>query len=140
MSLLRKPIVIFAISFAAMLSAGVGLAQVGGSGGDQPIVAAPSLAADELDTRPIVAPIAPLRAHDVAALQGVGGVFDRGIAEGLEVIYYEEGLSGTVTAVERGNYRGLFVDGQNVSGTDLALLADSRMLAHVPLLRAAEPK
>ena len=64
----------------------------------------------------------------------------RTAAEGFDVIYYAEGLSGTVTAVERGNYRGLFVDGQNVSGTDLVLLADSKMLAHVPLLLAEEPK
>jgi spermidine synthase len=61
-------------------------------------------------------------------------------AEGFDVIYYAEGLSGTVTAVERGNYRGLFVDGQNVSGTDPVLLADSKMLAHVPLLLAEEPE
>ena len=60
-------------------------------------------------------------------------------AEGFEVIYYSEGLSGTVSAVERGSYRGLFVDGQNVSGTDPVLLADSKMLAHVPLLLAEEP-
>jgi spermidine synthase len=64
----------------------------------------------------------------------------RTAAEGFDVIYYAEGLSGTVTAVERGNYRGLFVDGQNVSGTDLVLLADSKMLAHVPLLLAEEPE
>jgi spermidine synthase len=64
----------------------------------------------------------------------------RTVAEGFEVIYYAEGLSGTVTAVERGNYRGLFVDGQNVSGTDPVLLADSKMLAHVPLLLAEEPE
>jgi spermidine synthase len=60
-------------------------------------------------------------------------------AEGFDIIYYAEGLSGTVTAVEGGNYRGLFVDGQNVSGTDPVLLADSKMLAHVPLLLAEEP-
>jgi spermidine synthase len=64
----------------------------------------------------------------------------RTAAEGFDVIYYAEGLSGTVTAVERGNYRGLFVDGQNVSGTDPVLLADSKMLAHVPLLLAEEPQ
>jgi len=64
----------------------------------------------------------------------------RTAAEGFDVIYYAEGLSGTVTAVERGNYRGLFVDGQNVSGTDIVLLADSKMLAHVPLLLAEEPE
>ncbi len=64
----------------------------------------------------------------------------RTAAEGFDVIYYAEGLSGTVTAVERGNYRGLFVDGQNVSGTDPVLLADSKMLAHVPLLLADEPE
>jgi len=67
------------------------------------------------------------------------GPDQRTVAEGFDVIYYAEGLSGTVTAVERGNYRGLFVDGQNVSGTDLVLLADSKMLAHVPLLLAKEP-
>lgn len=60
-------------------------------------------------------------------------------ATGFEVIYYAEGLSGTVTAIEGRNYRGLFVDGQNVSGTDPVLLADSRMLAHVPLLLAKDP-
>jgi spermidine synthase len=64
----------------------------------------------------------------------------RSAAQGFEVIYYAEGVSGTVTAVERGNYRGLFVDGQNVSGTDLVLLADSKMLAHVPLLLAEDPE
>jgi spermidine synthase len=64
----------------------------------------------------------------------------RAAAEGFEVIYYEEGVSGTVTAIERGNYRGLFVDGQNVSGTDPVLLADSKMLAHVPLLLAKDPE
>ena len=64
----------------------------------------------------------------------------RTAAEGFNVIYYAEGLSGTVTAVERGNYRGLFVDGQNVSGTDPVLLADSKMLAHVPLLLAEAPE
>ena len=63
----------------------------------------------------------------------------RTAAEGFDVIYYEEGLSGTVTAVEQGDYRGLFVDGQNVSGTDPVLLADSKMLAHVPLLLAKAP-
>ncbi|MBT8092188.1 MAG: fused MFS/spermidine synthase [Gammaproteobacteria bacterium] len=63
----------------------------------------------------------------------------RTAAEGFDVIYYAEGLSGTVTAVERGDYRGLFVDGQNVSGTDPVLLADSKMLAHVPLLLAEKP-
>ncbi len=64
----------------------------------------------------------------------------RTTADGVDVIYYAEGLSGTVTAVERGNYRGLFVDGQNVSGTDPVLLADSKMLAHVPLLLAERPE
>ena len=67
------------------------------------------------------------------------GPDQRTAAEGFDVIYYAEGLSGTVSAVERGNYRGLFVDGQNVSGTDLVLLADSKMLAHVPLLLAENP-
>ena len=64
----------------------------------------------------------------------------RTAAEGFDVIYYSEGLSGTVTAVENGNYRGLFVDGQNVSGTDPVLLADSKMLAHIPLLLAEQPE
>ena len=64
----------------------------------------------------------------------------RTAAPGFEVIYYAEGVSGTVTAIERGKYRGLFVDGQNVSGTDRVLLADSKMLAHLPLLLAEEPQ
>ncbi len=60
--------------------------------------------------------------------------------KGLDVIYYSEGLSGTVTALEKDRYRGLFVDGQNVSGTDPVLLADSKMLAHLPLMLAQEPQ
>ena len=64
----------------------------------------------------------------------------RSPAQGFDVIYYAEGLSGTVTGIERGGYRGLFVDGQNVSGTDRVLLADSKMLAHVPLLLAPAPE
>ncbi len=56
--------------------------------------------------------------------------------KGFDVIYYSEGLSGTITAIENKGYRGLFVDGQNVSGTDLVLTTDSKMLAHLPLLLA----
>jgi spermidine synthase len=60
--------------------------------------------------------------------------------KGFDVIYYTEGLSGTVTAIENNGYRGLFVDGQNVSGTDYVLTADSKMLGHLPLLIAEDPK
>jgi spermidine synthase len=60
--------------------------------------------------------------------------------KGYDVIYYAEGLSGTVNAIEYKDYRGLFVDGQNVSGTDLVLQADSKMLAHLPLLISEEPQ
>lgn len=59
---------------------------------------------------------------------------------GLDVVYYAEGLSGTVSVLGNDRYRGIFVDGQNVSGTDPVLLADSRMLAHLPLLLADDPK
>jgi len=59
---------------------------------------------------------------------------------GFDVVYYAEGLSGTVSVIERKDYRGLFVDGQNVSGTDPVLVADSKMLAHLPLLLAEEPQ
>jgi spermidine synthase len=58
----------------------------------------------------------------------------------LRVVYYAEGLSGTVTALETGGYRGLFVDGQNVSGTDHVLQADSKLLAHLPLLLNDDPQ
>jgi len=60
--------------------------------------------------------------------------------KGLDVIYYAEGLSGTVTVLGNEQYRGVFVDGQNVSGTDPVLVADSKMLAHLPLLLADEPQ
>jgi spermidine synthase len=60
--------------------------------------------------------------------------------KGFDVIYYAEGLTGTVTAIENGGYRGLFVDGQNVSGTDYVLTADSKMLGHLPLLIAKDPE
>jgi spermidine synthase len=60
--------------------------------------------------------------------------------DGFDVVYYAEGLSGTVSVIERKDYRGLFVDGQNVSGTDPVLVADSKMLAHLPLLLAEDPQ
>ena len=60
--------------------------------------------------------------------------------DGLDVVYYSEGFSGTVSVIGNANYRGVFVDGQNVSGTDPVLVADSKMLAHLPLLLADDPK
>ena len=59
---------------------------------------------------------------------------------GLRVVYYAEGLSGTVSVLGNDQYRGVFVDGQNVSGTDPVLMADSKMLAHLPLLLADNPR
>jgi len=59
---------------------------------------------------------------------------------GLDLVYYAEGFSGTVSVIGNAKYRGIFVDGQNVSGTDPVLLADSRMLAHLPLLLADDPQ
>jgi spermidine synthase len=59
---------------------------------------------------------------------------------GLGVVYYAEGLTGTVSVLGNDQYRGVFVDGQNVSGTDPVLVADSKMLAHVPLLLARDPQ
>jgi len=58
----------------------------------------------------------------------------------LSLMYYSEGLSGTVSVLGNDQYRGVFVDGQNVSGTDPILLADSKMLAHLPLLLKDDPK
>jgi spermidine synthase len=60
--------------------------------------------------------------------------------KGLDVLYYAEGLSGTVSVLGNDQYRGVFVDGQNVSGTDPVLVADSKMLAHLPLLLADDPQ
>lgn len=60
--------------------------------------------------------------------------------DGLEVLYYAEGMSGTVSVLGNDRYRGVFVDGQNVSGTDPVLVADSKMLAHLPLLLSHEPQ
>jgi spermidine synthase len=59
---------------------------------------------------------------------------------GLGVVYYAEGLTGTISVLGNEKYRGVFVDGQNVSGTDPVLVADSKMLAHVPLLLARDPQ
>ena len=59
---------------------------------------------------------------------------------GLDLLYYAEGLSGTVSVLGNEQYRGVFVDGQNVSGTDAVLVADSKMLAHLPLLLARNPQ
>ncbi len=60
--------------------------------------------------------------------------------KGLDLVYYSEGFSGTVSVIGNAKYRGVFVDGQNVSGTDPVLVADSKMLAHLPLLLADDPQ
>jgi len=62
------------------------------------------------------------------------------VVPGLGVMYYAEGLTGTVSVIGNESYRGLFVDGQNVSGTDPVLVADSKLLAHLPLLLADHPR
>ena len=62
-----------------------------------------------------------------------------------EVIYYQEGLAATVTVIEEPGpadrrYRKLLIDSQMVSGNTPVLLADSKLLAHVPLLIARDPR
>jgi spermidine synthase len=61
-------------------------------------------------------------------------------ARGYNVIYYSEGLSGTVTVLEKDDIKGLVVDSQYVAGTDPVLTIDSKMLGHLPLLLSDNPK
>ncbi len=103
----------------------------------------------------LIAVVLAIRAHDFARARWVGlllvGVLANLLVfsdsktfhkevDGLDVVYYAEGFSGTVSVLGNTKYRGVFVDGQNVSGTDPVLVADSRMLAHLPLLLADDPQ
>lgn len=55
------------------------------------------------------------------------------------VRFYEEGLSATVAVTENGGERTLFVDNEGVASTLLPAKADSKLLAHLPLLLAQRP-
>jgi spermidine synthase len=60
------------------------------------------------------------------------------------LIYYQEGLSGTVTVIEYDQdgqqYRELSVDGNGVAGNSYSMTIDSKLLAHLPLLLHPEPR
>jgi len=103
----------------------------------------------------LIALVLAIRAHDFSRMRWAGlllvGVLANLLVfsdsktfhkevKGLDLVYYAEGFSGTVSVIGNAKYRGIFVDGQNVSGTDPVLLADSRMLAHLPLLLADDPQ
>ena len=64
------------------------------------------------------------------------GVFD--FKQNL--LYYEEGIVATVSVEEvdfpMGKYKSLNVDGESVAATHPALVIDSKILAHIPLLLA----
>lgn len=103
----------------------------------------------------LIALVLAIRAHDFSRLRWVGLLLVGVLANllvfsdsktfhkevnGLDLVYYSEGFSGTVSVIGNAKYRGIFVDGQNVSGTDPVLVADSKMLAHLPLLLANDPQ
>lgn len=60
------------------------------------------------------------------------------------LLYYEEGVVATVSVEQveypLGTYKSLNVDGQSVAATHPALVIDSKILAHIPLLLANNPK
>jgi spermidine synthase len=103
----------------------------------------------------LIALVLAIRAHDFSRTHWVGlllvGVLANLLVfsdsktfhkevKGLDLVHYAEGFSGTVSVIGNAQYRGVFVDGQNVSGTDPVLVADSKMLAHLPLLLADDPQ
>jgi len=60
------------------------------------------------------------------------------------ILYYEEGIVATVSVEEvdypLGKYKSLNVDGESVAATHPVLVIDSKILAHIPLLLANNPK
>lgn len=103
----------------------------------------------------LIALVLAIRSHDFSPVRWVGlllvGVLANLLVfsdsktfhkevKGLDLVYYSEGFSGTVSVIGNEKYRGIFVDGQNVSGTDPVLVADSKMLAHLPLLLVDDPQ
>ncbi len=60
------------------------------------------------------------------------------------LLYYEEGIVATVSVEELdyplGKYKSLNVDGESVAATHPVLVIDSKILAHIPLLLADNPK
>lgn len=61
-----------------------------------------------------------------------------------KVIFYEEGLAGTVTVTEEerqsGTFREMAVDGNGVSSNNPKMIIDAKLLAHIPLLLHPDPK
>jgi spermidine synthase len=61
-----------------------------------------------------------------------------------KLLYYEEGIVATVSVEEvdypLGKYKLLNVDGESVAATHPVLVIDSKILAHIPLLIADNPK
>jgi spermidine synthase len=60
------------------------------------------------------------------------------------ILYYKEGIVATVSVEEvnfpMGKYKSLNVDGESVAATHPALVIDSKILAHIPLMLADNPK
>jgi len=60
------------------------------------------------------------------------------------LLYYEEGIVATVSVEEvdypLGKYKSLKVDGESVAATHPVLVIDSKIIAHIPVLLADNPK
>lgn len=90
-------------------------------------------------------PVASAVFVGVSTLTPFGAHFIRpDVVEDKALLYYAEGSSAVVhisqAESERREYRTLYVDSQSVAGTTDKLITDQKMLAHLPLLIAPEPK
>ena len=62
------------------------------------------------------------------------------LAENLEVLFYREGLYGTVTVVRYGGEKSLMINGKGQGGTGFADVRTNFFLAYLPLLLHPDPK
>lgn len=88
------------------------------------------------------APIS-LLALSIFSYQLTSKQFSESIPSNAKLIYYQEGLSGTVTIKEkstsRGIYRQMAIDDNGVSSNNPKMLIDAKLLAHLPLLLHQNP-
>ncbi len=73
--------------------------------------------------------ILPARMRPIILPSGFGTV-----GKEVDLVYYDEGMAGTVTVVEEGGVRSCCVDNSFVCGTSYDALQTVRMLGHLPLL------
>ncbi|MGQ9629366.1 MAG: fused MFS/spermidine synthase [bacterium] len=89
----------------------------------------------------LILSVSAIIAVTLSALTPPGVYLSRGWTPGMRLVYYKEGITGTVTVVDYPEgYRSLEIDGINVAGTQFVLRTTQKIQGHIPLLLHKNPK